>query len=156
MSMHEASLTGLATATEGTRRYTIVPLHNASAKMSEALVDMWSGKSAQEAHDILAKPDVHVTNQSDKEQQLPKLLKLNETIKRTLEAHEKRESALCQLANAMAEKDSSLITAALSAAEKVDVVPANLEKGREALAVIKASQGERQQVLDAAGMQSSQ
>ena len=39
---------------------------------------MWANKSAAQAHGILVKPDVKVTNQSDKDQQLPKLLKLNE------------------------------------------------------------------------------
>ena len=115
-----------------------------SAKVSETLVDMWAGKSAQEAHDILAQPDVLVTNQSDKERQLPKILKLNETIKQTLEVHAKREAALQQLARAMAAKDARALTAALSVAEKADVAPANLQKGREALAAAQAAHGQRQ------------
>ena len=149
MSMQDASTSGLATASEGRRRYTIVPLHNASAKVSETLVDMWAGKSAQEAHDILAQPDVLVTNQSDKERQLPKVLKLNETIKKALEAHAKREAALQQLARAMAAKDASAITAALPAAEAAEVAPANLQTAREALAGAHLAHGERRQVLDA-------
>ena len=48
-------------------RYTIVPLHNANATLSKMLTELWAGKSAQEAHDILAAPDVQVTNESDKE-----------------------------------------------------------------------------------------
>ena len=149
MSMQDASTSGLATASEEKRRYTIVPLHNASAKVSETLIDMWTGKSAQEAHDILAQPDVLVTNQSDKERQLPKILKLNETIKQTLEVHTERESALQQLARAMVAKDASTLTAALLVAEKADVAPANLQKGREALAAIQSAPGDRQEVLDA-------
>ena len=149
MSMQDASTSGLATAPEKKRRYTIVPLHNASAKLSETLIDMWTGKSAQEAHDILALPDVFVTNQSDKERQLPKILMLNETIKQTLEVHTERESALQQLARAMVAKDASTLTAALSVAEKADVAPANLQKGREALAAIQSAPGDRQEVLDA-------
>ena len=90
-----------------------------------------------------------VTNQSDKDRQLPKILKLNETIKQTLEVHAKRESALQQLARAMAAKDAGALTAALSVAEKADVAPANLQKGREALAAAQAARGDRQQVLDA-------
>ena len=91
-------------------------------------------KTAQEAHDILAQLDVPATNQSDKERQLPQILKLNETIKQTLEVHTERESALQQLARAIVAKDASTLTAALSVAEKADVAPANLQKGREALA----------------------
>ena len=149
LSMQDASTSGLATASEERRRYTIVPLHNASAKLSETLIDMWTGKTAQEAHDILALPDVLVTNQSDKERQLPKILMLNETIKQTLEVHTERESALQQLARAMVAKDASTLTAALSVAEKADVAPANLQKGREALAAIQSAPGDRQEVLDA-------
>ena len=149
MSMQDASSSGLATASGEKRRYTIVPLHNASAKVSETLIDMWTGKSAQEAHDILAQPDVLVTNQNDKERQLPKILKLNETIKQTLEVYTERESEMQQLARAMVTKDASTLTAALSVAEKADVAPANLQKGREALAAIQAAPGDRQQVLDA-------
>ena len=149
MSMQEASVSGLATASEEKRRYTIVPLHNASAKVSETLIYMWTDKTAQEAHNILALPDVLVTNQSDKERQLPKILKLNETIKQTLEVHSGCESALQQLARAMVAKDASTLTAALSVAEKADVAPANLQKGREALAAVQAAPGDRQQVLDA-------
>ena len=137
MSMQDASTSGLATASEGRRRYTIVPLHNASAAIANAMVEMWAGKSAQEAHDILAQPDVLVTNQSDKERQLPKVLKLNETIKKALEAHAKREAALQQLARAMAAKDTSAITAALPAAEAAEVAPANLQTAREAVVQIK-------------------
>jgi hypothetical protein len=52
-------------------------IHNAPAAFSEALFGMWSDKSAAEAHGILVKPDVKVTNQSDKDVQLEKLLRLD-------------------------------------------------------------------------------
>ena len=42
---------------------------------------MWGDMTAEGAYLVLSKPDVVVTNQSDKEAQLPKILKLNETIK---------------------------------------------------------------------------
>ena len=41
---------------------------------------MWSGMTAHAAHAVLAKPDVVVTNQSDKDTQLPKLLSLNRNV----------------------------------------------------------------------------
>ena len=148
MSMQDGSTSGLATASEEKRRYTIVPLHNASAKVSETLVDMWAGKSAQEAHDILAQPDVLVTNNSDKERQLPKILKLSQTVKQTLEAHANRESALQQLVRAMVAKDAAELTKALSVAEKADVAPANLQKGRDALTATDVARSQRQKVLD--------
>ena len=98
----------------------------------------------------LPQPDVQVTNASDKEQQLPKILELNETVKAALGAHDKREAALKQLARAMAAKgDEQSLTAALAAAEQADVATANLERGREALAAIQAAKGERAKVLAA-------
>ena len=42
---------------------------------------MGDGVTAQEAHDRLEKPDVTVTNQSDKRSQLPKILNLNTQVK---------------------------------------------------------------------------
>jgi hypothetical protein len=59
------------------------------------------------------------------------------------------ESALLQVARAMAAKDMGALTAALSVAEKAGVAPANLQKGREALAATEAARGQRQLVLDA-------
>ena len=83
----------MVTASEK-RRFTVKPLHNANDMLSDFLVKMWAGKSAQEAHDILAKPDVDVTNQKDKEQQLPKILKLSETVRQMIRKNDDREAML--------------------------------------------------------------
>ena len=149
LSMQDASTAGLATASAEKSRYTIVPLHNANATLSKMLTELWAGKSAQEAHDILAAPDVQVTNESDKKTQLPKILKLNETIKQTLEAHNARDAALQRVGRAISEKDASALTAALSAAEKAGVAPSSLETGRKMQTSFQAAGSERQQVLDA-------
>ena len=58
-------------------------IHNASDATAQVLIDMWAQTTADTAYDILSKPDVSVTNQRDKEVQLPKLKKLNEFAKRT-------------------------------------------------------------------------
>ena len=76
------SAAGLDFAPPAARRCTIACIHNAPGSFSEALVGMWGQKTAEEAHDILVKPDVRVTNQKDKEVQLPKLRSLNEFAKR--------------------------------------------------------------------------
>ena len=160
--MQDASTAGLATASAEKSRYTIVPLHNANATLSKMLTELWAGKSAQEAHDILAAPDVQVTNESDKKTQLPKILKLNETVKQTLEAHNARDAALQRVGRAISdiaalqhagreisEKDASALTAALSGAEKAGVAPESLETGRKMQTSFQAASSERQQVLDA-------
>ena len=48
--------------------------------MSEGLLSMWANKTPQQAHTLLSKADVTVTNQSDKDQQLEKILALNEEV----------------------------------------------------------------------------
>ena len=81
LSLRKVTSTGLDATPSSERRVEITCIHNAPVSFSEALVGMWASKSAAEAHDILVKPDVKVTNQSDKDVQLPKLLKLDDFAK---------------------------------------------------------------------------
>ena len=85
LSMQDAN-SGITTASEAQRRYTVVPMHNAPAILSDMLITLWAGKSPQEAHQILASPDVILTNQSDKAVQLPMMLKLQAEALQTLQA----------------------------------------------------------------------
>ena len=78
LSLRTVTKNGLEPAAEAERRCVIKCIHNAPSSFEGIILDMWAGKTADEAHDILAKPDVTVTNNSDKVVQLPKLLKLNE------------------------------------------------------------------------------
>ena len=48
------------------------------------MFDEWSNVTADAAHEKLKGRDVSVTNQSDKEKQLPKLLKLDSLVQRVL------------------------------------------------------------------------
>ena len=100
--MRQVTVHGLGFAPEGERRCTIVPIHHAPNALTVALVDEWGDKTAQEAYEVLKRPDVkvtnpkdnplathshihglpfishsQVTNQKDKDVQLPKLLKLH-------------------------------------------------------------------------------
>ena len=76
--MRLVNANGLGYAGEKNLRCTIVPIHNAPKALTDALKEEWGKKTAKEAHDVLKRPDVKVTNQSDKDVQLPKLRKLNE------------------------------------------------------------------------------
>ena len=58
------------------RRCVIEPIYNANEKDVERLRGMWASKTPEEAHGILAQPDVTVTNQGDKDMQLPKIKNL--------------------------------------------------------------------------------
>ena len=84
LSMRKITAAGLEAAGVGERRASVACIHNAPKSFSDALFGMWSNKSAAEAHDILVKPDVKVTNQSDKDVQLPKLLKLESFAKQVM------------------------------------------------------------------------
>ena len=65
---------------------TELPRWDASAADRCALVRMWAHKSPQEAHELLSNPDVTVTNHSDKEVQLGKILALHEEVRRDFES----------------------------------------------------------------------
>jgi hypothetical protein len=84
-------------------RHHIVPIQNAAAQAETfkgILTDQWATKKPVEAHDFLAMPDVTVTNQSDKEGQLPKIKVLDEKVAETFKAIEEQHDA--QLAAAEA------------------------------------------------------
>ena len=46
----------------------------------DKLTDMWATKTPQQAFEILSKPDVSVTNESDKQMQLPKILAIDRRV----------------------------------------------------------------------------
>lgn len=80
-SMQTATCNGLQAAALHERRFEIVSIHNASTTLQNELVEMWATKTPEQAYELLSKPDVTVTNESDKDAQLPKLLKLNDQVK---------------------------------------------------------------------------
>ena len=90
LSMQHATPSGLKSAV-GTKneRHHIVPIQNAAAQaemFTKMLIDQWSGKTTDEAHDFLSKPDVTVTNQSDKDNQLPKIKLLDAMVQGAFQA----------------------------------------------------------------------
>ena len=82
LSMRQGSAAGLGAAHESRRRVTICCLHNATQGNEDAkLRQMWERVSSDEAHALLSKPDVTVTNQGDKEMQLDKVKTLNAAVR---------------------------------------------------------------------------
>ena len=53
---------------------------------ANALEVMWASKTPQQAYDLLAKPDIAVTNQTDKVKQLPKIQNLANEVYETVRA----------------------------------------------------------------------
>ena len=76
---------GLQAATSDNTRAVIVPIYNAAQGITSELQSLWADKTPTKAHELLSKPDVTVTNQSDKEAQLPKILKMNDEVKGVME-----------------------------------------------------------------------
>ena len=58
----------------------IAALSNACSVLANYLEGRWTDKTPQQAHEILEKDDVLVTNGGDKEVQLKKVLALHEDI----------------------------------------------------------------------------
>ena len=87
LSFRKVTVHGLDATPVSERRDAIKCIHNADAEFdAPKLRKMWGSKTAEEAYAILAKPDITVTNQKDKDVQLPKLKKLNEFAKSALAA----------------------------------------------------------------------
>ena len=71
---------GLMPAGDPKERCHIVVLPGSGQDLADALMAMWADKKINEACDLL-RTDVHVvTNQSDKEKLIPKLMKLHKTV----------------------------------------------------------------------------
>jgi len=83
-SMQSLSAAGLAPARSDKRRCTIIPILGANSSLVESLTLMWGSRDPHEAHTLLSKEDVIVTNQSDKEAQLPKILELSGRVRAVL------------------------------------------------------------------------
>ena len=67
-------------------RHHIMCIQNAAAQAelyTRVLVESWATKTPHEAHAFLSRPDVTVTNQSDKKGQLPKIKALDATVQST-------------------------------------------------------------------------
>jgi hypothetical protein len=80
LSMQCASVDGLVSAEEGSRRCIIECVHEAPERLKGALIEEWSQVTAETAHRKLSASDVSVTNASDKEGQLPKLFILDRKV----------------------------------------------------------------------------
>ena len=81
LSFQSVTSEGLVSRRSHARRNHVVTVHGAPAELREALATEWSQCTPDEAHAKLSKPDVAVTNQRDKDEQLPKLLLFNDTVK---------------------------------------------------------------------------
>ena len=70
--MQTCTAEGLRPARPMERRCKIEVIHGANSSIREGLLKMWAERSVDEAYELLSNPDVTVTNQRDKEVQLPR------------------------------------------------------------------------------------
>ena len=82
LSLRKVTAEGLAFTPEQERRCTVSCIRNAPKAFGAGLIEEWESKSAEEAYEILKQKDVKVTNETDKEVQLPKLRTLDDFAKR--------------------------------------------------------------------------
>ena len=106
--MQHATSEGLRAATDDKeRRWVISCVHNGNDDLKRTLINMWSTKTPPEALKILAAKDVLVTNQSDKEQQLPKLRLVNDQVRAVMAQESAKESAPPSLPISPSKRNSS-------------------------------------------------
>ena len=82
LALQAGSSSGLMEAPAARQRWSVTCLHNASkGAEDEKLRQMWRSITPSQAYALLSKPDVTVTNQSDKEVQLQKIERLDEQVR---------------------------------------------------------------------------
>ena len=80
LAMCELTSSGLV-GSSSNGRFEIVCIHNApQSVMAPLLIELWSSKDCHETINILKRPDVSVTNAKDKEEQLVKIIGLNNRV----------------------------------------------------------------------------
>eukprot|EP00966_Prymnesium_polylepis_P165325 3821920-Prymnesium_polylepis.1 len=93
LSMQKPEPGGLRPAQGTEARFHIECIQNAveqAEQYESILIETWAKKTPAEAHDFLAKPDVTVTNTSDKIDQLEKIKQLNDAVRRAFKILEER------------------------------------------------------------------
>ena len=79
LAMQDVGPSGLVSAKRDQMRSRckVICVHGAPEALQSSLIEEWSGCTAQKAYEKLSSADVHVTNLSDKEAMLPKILELD-------------------------------------------------------------------------------
>jgi len=89
LSFMMAMSDGLLTAPKSKQRCQMACLHGCPPSQENVMREEWHLCSARTAYEKLSSPDVTVTNMSDKEMQLPKILAMNQMV---IDIMSKRES----------------------------------------------------------------
>ena len=107
-------------------RETFVPIYNGTATAVKLLEEQWRDVKPLEARAILARPDVTVTNQSDKDMQLPKLKQLDELVRETFAQMSREANAKRAEAARLEEEAQALVEKAKGLREEADEMEASM------------------------------
>ena len=80
--MQQATTGKLCRASGAMRRETIVTIYNGTPTAARLLLEQWENVTPERAMEVLAKPDVTVTNQKDKTTQIARLAIFAENVKK--------------------------------------------------------------------------
>ena len=123
--MQRLTATGLEPAKASERRSTIMPILNGNSSLAESLVMMWGQRNPKQAHETLGKEDVTVTNQSDKDNQLPKILQLDARVRSVL--GKRASTAASLLARTASAWHVSMASVSARVSARASVVPEPLD-----------------------------
>ena len=123
--MQRLTATGLEPAKASERRSTIMPILNGNSSLAESLVMMWGQRNPKQAHETLGKEDVTVTNQSDKDNQLPKILELDARVRSVL--GKRASTAASLLARTASAWHVSMASVSARVSARASVVPEPLD-----------------------------
>lgn len=79
--MHSPSTEGLVPAPATSRRLTIMTIHGRPDDLESEIIRRWVARDVREVHEMLASSDVLVCNETDREQQLRRLLELDVQVR---------------------------------------------------------------------------
>ena len=86
LSMQRATIKGLAATPTADLRCTMMCIQNATEHDKAGLIEIWHGKSVNEAREVLSRDDICVTNLKDKPEQLNKIGKVDEMVRNFFKA----------------------------------------------------------------------
>ena len=81
LAMHSPSTEGLVPAPATSRRLTIMTIHGRPDDLESEIIRRWVARDVREVHEMLASSDVLVCNETDRKQQLRRLLELDVQVR---------------------------------------------------------------------------
>jgi len=133
LAMQTCSAAGLTPSTPETKRWKLTCIHNAEQDMDGKKIEkmIMDNEEVTSIHALLSSNDVTVTNSSDKLVQLPKVLRLNEDVKKALEVPDSVDILEKKLEKEKARADAAEVRAKL-AEEKLAAIVAVGNKSSKA------------------------